>query len=263
MFSLTQEVVDNQYVLTASVRGIEAHEDSLGIKANPLTESLEFRRERIINRLSMMPPFTMRFLKRKLDDIIGVGKWTAHIDSDNYTLYIESAAANQLWFHEILVTLARSKPANIVFMNTPLLFAGVVASEKINRVKATYNYRVGTIWELGLRPFVDLEIKEVLKMAETPSIQPQLLNDIATFTANDVKSVRLNGSYIVQAPINRRANVETAVVFYTVAPVASIKEVTKIELLSANNAVLSVANVYIPLLAEMTIQHTINFREGI
>jgi len=61
---------DNQYVLTANEYGIEQYEDMLDIIPNPAVETLQFRRDRIINRLSMTPPFTFRFLKKKLDEII-------------------------------------------------------------------------------------------------------------------------------------------------------------------------------------------------
>src|SRR5574344_1954499 len=57
----------NTFVLTADESGIIMFESMLSIIANPAIEDLEFRRQRILNRMSMSPPFTFRFLKQKLN----------------------------------------------------------------------------------------------------------------------------------------------------------------------------------------------------
>jgi hypothetical protein len=138
----TEKVRDNQYVLTADIDGIIAYEKMLNITPKPATETIEFRRQRIINRLSMVPPFTFRFLKQRLDEIIGVDRYIASIDYPNYTLYIESSAENQEWFHEIFVTITKLKPANIVFINRPLVYEEIRAGESINLTQVNFNYRL-------------------------------------------------------------------------------------------------------------------------
>ena len=121
----------NTFVLTADESGVIMFERMLNIIANPQTEDLEFRRQRLINRLSMSPPFTFRFLKQKLDEIIGAGNWKAYIDHDNYTLYVESSATNQSWYSEMEFTISRLKPCNMVFRNVPCTAMGSKIGEEI------------------------------------------------------------------------------------------------------------------------------------
>ena len=83
----TNKVKNNQYILTADLDGIIMYEKMLGIIANPAIEDIEFRRNRIINRISMTFPFTFPFLKKKLDEIIGVGKWEAYMDYANILIH--------------------------------------------------------------------------------------------------------------------------------------------------------------------------------
>lgn len=68
---LTLEVEQNQFILTANARGLAVYENMLNIIANPQSDSIQFRRERIINRLSTAPPFTIRELRNKLDQLLG------------------------------------------------------------------------------------------------------------------------------------------------------------------------------------------------
>ena len=185
---------DNQYVLTANEYGIEQYEDMLDIIPNPAVETLQFRRDRIINRLSMTPPFTFRFLKKKLDEIIGVGKWKAYIDFSTYTLYVESSANNQIWFEEILITMTNLKPANIVFINQPLITQGLVMSGEISYSTMQYNYVLGVSWVLGALPFLSYIDKGAIKLSNVSSLKDDLFQDVATFTASDIATVLLNDS---------------------------------------------------------------------
>lgn len=260
--SETNKVKNNQYVLTADLDGIIMYEKILGITANPAIEDIEFRRNRIINRLSMTVPFTMRFLKNRLDEIIGKDRWTAYLDFDNYTLYIESAAENQVWYHEILVTVNKLKPANIVFINKPLIVKDILVSEKINFSKVIFNYRLGS-WVLGQKPFTSLEDKGVIKMAATSSIKQDLLNHMATFTASDIADVRINGTFMVPAFVTKTAVNNQAIIEYEISETAGISEITQIELLDSVGTVLADSAVYVPILERVLLKHTIQIKEGV
>ena len=87
-----QDCVDNQFIMTSNEYGVDYRERLLGILADPETETLDFRRMRLINRISIQPPFTTIFLRERLDDIIGVGEYVLTIDYEDYTIYIESVA---------------------------------------------------------------------------------------------------------------------------------------------------------------------------
>lgn len=250
----------NQFILTADEETISVYEKMFSILANPTTETLQFRRERILNRMSLQPPFTMRWLQNKLDEIIGVGKWNAYVDYANRTLYVESFVVNQQWFNELRITINRIKPCNLVFVNKPLIMAGVVANETIVSATQHYNYILGQ-WRLGQEPFATTDSEEVIKLPSVKSINPNLLADVASFSATDVVAVRLNGSVKLSDFTTKAGQGTTTIVEYEVKP-AQASEITQIELLGTGDRVLTASSVYIPVTEAVICKHSINFKEG-
>ena len=250
----------NQFILTADEETISVYEKMFSILANPTTETLQFRRERILNRMSLQPPFTMRWLQNKLDGIIGVGKWNAYVDYANRTLYIESFVVNQQWFNELRITINRIKPCNLVFVNKPLIMADVVANETIVSATQHYNYILGQ-WQLGQEPFATTDSEEVIKLPSVNSINPNLLADVASFSATDVVAVRLNGSVKLSNFTTKAGQGTTTIVEYEVKP-AQASEITQIELLGTGDRVLTASSVYIPVTEAVICKHSINFKEG-
>lgn len=253
---------NNQFVLTANEYGIEQYENMLGIIPNPATETLQFRRDRIINRSSMTLPFTFRFLKKKLDEIIGVGKWKAYIDFSTYTLYVESSANNQMWFEEIIITMSNIKPANIVFINQPLITQGLVISEEISYSTMEYNYVLGVSWVLGAKPFRSYIDKGAIKLSNVSSLQSSLFNDVANFTASDIASVLLNDSVVISSFVTKQASANLADIEYDVLA-SQVQSITNIKLKNSSGEVLSEAVVYVPLLEDVLMKHTITVKEDI
>ena len=250
----------NQFILTADEETISVYEKMFSILANPTTETLQFRRERVLNRMSLQPPFTMRWLQNKLDGIIGVGKWNAYVDYANRTLYIESFVVNQQWFNELRITINRIKPCNLVFVNKPLIMADVVANETIVSATQHYNYILGQ-WQLGQEPFATTDSEEVIKLPSVNSINPNLLADVASFSATDVVAVRLNGSVKLSNFTTKAGQGATTIVEYEVKP-AQASEITQIELLGTGDRVLTASSVYIPVTEAVICKHAINFKEG-
>lgn len=253
---------NNQYILTADEYGIRIFEDIINIVPDPSTETLDFRRQRLINRFRTQPPFTFRWLQGKLNEIIGVGKWNAWVDNENYTLYIESSAEDQKWFQEISITVNNTKPANIIFINRPLVVYDVLTNETINLKELIWNYRLGTIWKLGDKPFISYDDKGVIVLATTPSIQQAMLNKLATFSATEIAKVRINGTYIITDFEVKSASANVVTVQYYVIPESGITNVTRIELLDSANNVLTRSNVYVPLVLGVNLKHTILVKEG-
>ena len=253
---------DNQYILTADEYGIRIFEDIINIVPDPSTETLDFRRQRLINRFRTQPPFTFRWLQGKLNEIIGVGKWNAWVDNENYTLYIESSAKDQKWFQEISITVNNTKPANIIFINRPLVVHDVLTNETIDLKELIWNYRLGTIWKLGDKPFISYNDKGVIVLATTPSIQQAMLNKLATFSATEIAKVRINGTYIITGFEVKSASANVVTVQYYVIPESGITNVTRIELLDSANNVLTRSNVYVPLVLGVNLKHTILVKEG-
>lgn len=250
----------NTFVLTADEFGVIMFEKMLNIIANPQTEDLEFRRQRLINRLSMSPPFTFRFLKQRLDEIIGVGGWKAYIDHDNYTLYVESSATNQSWYSEMEFTINRLKPCNMVFINVPFTAMNINVSEEISYTALNWKYRLGS-WRLGQNPFALMDGGGIVKMPELKSIQPALLFDTAGFVADDIVAVLLNDTVKVSNFKVKSVDSNVVSIEYEVDSTMT-NLITDIKLLRADDTVLTQSAVYVPVTQTVVSKHIITVKEG-
>ena len=243
----------NQFILTADEETIAVYEKMFSILANPATETLQFRRERILNRMSLQPPFTMIWLRNKLNDII--------VDYANRTLYIESSVVNQLWFNELRITINRIKPCNLIFINKPILIEDILVKEHVFTSGQKYNYVLGS-WLLGQKPFMSADFKEVQKLAGGKSISDNLLEDVASLSANDVLAVRLNGTLKISEFVTRVGQGNAAVIEYSVTP-TQVSEITQIELLGSEDRILTFSKVYVPVTESVICKHTITFKEEV
>lgn len=253
-------VAQNFFFQSMDVSAVSQWEKVLGIVPNPVSESISFRRSRLLNRISTRPPYTMEFLRQRLDVLIGPGAWTARMDYPNYTLYVESSAENQQYAAEVAVTINRIKPAHIVYINTPLLSAGLLLSEQIDLSQRIYNYRLGG-WGLGVAPFASETPQGVIKMPETKSIQQKLLEGVAGFVSGDIASARVNGTVTI-ADLEKRVDGSRLTVTYSVAQ-DQAAEITQVELLDTDGNVLTASTVYIPVTGSTVLKHTIPVREGV
>lgn len=256
----TNDLTNNQFVLLASVEGIEQYESMLKIVANPSTESLQFRRDRIMNRMAFPAPFSISALRNKLDSILGKGQYNVYVDYNNYTLYIESSAIDQSWFDEILITMVQTKPANLIFVNKPLVSYSMALSEKVSYKTRRWNYRAG-YWVLGEQPFSSVSDGGIIKMESTASLNPNFIQSVAQFTADDIKKVAINGSFIFSQFITKQASNGECVIEYSV-PAGTFDAITSIALLDANGNALTSFAVYIPVLDDVIIKHIIKVKEG-
>lgn len=254
-------VADNFFLQTMDLETVQMWEGIFRIAANPATESLQFRRDRIINRISMRPPFTLRFLYQKLDELIGPGLWSVTVDYPNYALYIESNVDGQGYSQELIYTINHIKPAHITFINSPVAMSGIVLSERVSEISYTWNYVLDGQWLLGQEPFADEEEVQVIKLPQTPSIQSALLTGIADFVSGDVAAARLNGSIMVEN-INKSVSGSTLTITYQVTQ-AMTTEITQVELLAADGTVLTSMSAYVPVTETAVIKHVIPVQEGI
>lgn len=253
-------VADNFFFQTMDEGAVSMWEQVFQIVPNPSTESLDFRRARVLNRITTRPPYTLGFLYQKLDELIGPGEWTVTVDYPNYTLYIESAAQNQNYATELAFTINRIKPAHIVWVNSPFVRTGLLLSETISSAQRTYNYKLGS-WELGLLPFATDGPEGVIKMPETPSIQQALLTGVANFVSGDVASARVNGTISI-ADLTKSVEGAEMTVTYTVLP-SQTTEITALELLDGEGNVLTSSTVYIPVTTNVVMKHIIPVAEGV
>ena len=271
-------IADNFFCQTMDVGAVSQWEQILGIVPNPITETLSFRRARILNRISTRPPFTMRFLYQKLDELIGPGEWTVNMDYPNYTLYIESSAQDQSYATELAFTIGQIKPAHIVYVNSPSTQATILLGEEIAFSRRKFHYRLGS-WALGVHPFSTGTIEynyqlgswllgtapfatepdmEVIKTVSEPSIQQPLFLDAVQAVYNSIASAQVNGETDIASVVKAVAN-DSVVVTYTVP--AGI-EITSVALLDSEGNILTEAQVYIPAGDNTVMKHIAYVSEG-
>lgn len=253
-------VANNMFFQTMDAGAISLWEQILNIVPNPATETLQFRRSRVLNRVSTRPPFTLGFLYQKLDALIGVGAWTVTVDYPNYTLYIDASAEDQQWATEVAVTVNNIKPCHIVYRSRPYTSDTMFLNESIDLSKLVWNYRLGA-WLLGQLPFSQEESLGEIKMPTQKSVQSGLLTDTATFVSGDVASARVNGSVVI-SELTKSTSGNTASVSYTVTE-SQASVVTLLELLNSSGTVLTSSTVYVPISDSAIFNHTIRTQEGV
>lgn len=127
VFNLVQ---DNQFVVSMDSNFISNMEKMLNINSTS-EEGLEFRRARVLNRVNNKPPYNEDYLRRKLDTIYGKENYQLNIE--DYTIELESASLNSLWYREGFNTIMTIKPSNMEYIHKPLLFDNMVVEEGFSR----------------------------------------------------------------------------------------------------------------------------------
>jgi len=158
-----QQLLDDQFVETSSESGIARREKMLGIQADKRVESLEFRRQRIINRLSTKPPFTERFLQQRLDQLVGPGVAKVVVDVQNFHLYVTAKIDDAPVFKEVVHTVQQVKPANMVYQQQTALHDAIQLAERISKAVLTRMTKLSTTWKLGVTPFAVRGEEEQIK----------------------------------------------------------------------------------------------------
>ena len=250
----------NQFIVSADSETISEYENIFNIPNN--SDSIDFRRNRILNRLSLSPPFPLEFLRNKLDLLIGKGNYTLSVDYENYTLYIESSASDQNWFNETYITVNKIKPANIVFINKPITIQEIKVNEYLEVSSLVYNYKLG-IWNIGQKPFLSLGNKEVLKLPEGKSIDNNLIRYLKQSIVDKISYVKLNDSFIIRDFLNKDVVDDKVLIEYRVNKNSLISEITNVALYDNLNNKLSSIDLYVPVSDGMQLKHLLDVKEGV
>lgn len=256
------KAIRNEYVVTADKETIKRYETLLRITDGDDKE-LSFRRQRILNRLAMNMPFTIKALKQKLDELIGKGNYNVFVDSDRFTLYVESKILNQVWFNETYITIHKMKPANIIFVNKPFIDEKILANEEITLAQREYNYRLGSTWRLGTLPFKSLHQKGAIKLKGNNSIQDYFINELKNFALSKIGYVKLNNTKVINEFITKNIIDGKLTLEYAVLKSFGLTEITKVDVYTPDNNLLTSINLYVPIIEDLELKHVINIEEGV
>lgn len=262
MNNIYEQALMDQFIQTASLKVLPYYENIFHIVANPATETVQFRRERILYRMRMLtPPYTYYYLKNILDTFFGQQHYKLVIDNNNFTIYLESAVEDSLWYHEIQVSITAIKPCNMIFINRPRISKTLNVNETIHSQLITWNYTLNSNWLLGLEPFVTTQGATV-KMADIKSLQQPLFD----YTLEQYKSkfykAKINDSEEVLIDDNdKQITTDTISLEYEI-DYSNATNITNIKLLDSEDNVLENSNVYIPVTGTIRLKHVLKIQEA-
>ena len=108
-----EKVESEQFIMTASEKAIRTRERGYDIRADPSTESLDFRRRRLIVRQSTRLPITQRKVHEIINELVGKGNWEEHLNVEDCEVLFIFEASNTSIDTEIDYTLERILPLNM------------------------------------------------------------------------------------------------------------------------------------------------------
>ncbi|APO43350.1 phage portal protein [Paenibacillus xylanexedens] len=147
---------NDMFIMTASSTAVRRREKMLRIQADPATESLDFRRRRIINRQSTKPPFTHRWLQSQLDRLLGPGLAVVSVNPAEFLLLVTTNIENANLFREVQHTIQTVKPANMVYQQNTSLRHRIGVKHTTTKRDVSWNYKLDGSWKLGEKPFATL-----------------------------------------------------------------------------------------------------------
>lgn len=233
-----RKAICNQFIALADEDGIYAYEVVFGIVANPETETLEERRQRLLNRASVVPYYTTMFLRARLDEMIGAGNYTLTIDYDTYTMTLESSAENQFWYNEVHIFIENIKPCNIVFVNKPVLWHTFDFTHEVYKSALTYNYVLNGTWILGEKPFISFDEFSLIKGAGDKSMSILMGSKLRQFTLDEVKKARINYEIEITDFETKTNGAHEAILEYIIPAQEEEMAIMRIQLLDENDQIL-------------------------
>ena len=260
---LVSQFILDQFIQTCSEKGIVYYENIFNITADPLVEDISFRRVRILNRIkSTHPPYTIRYLYKLFDNIIGEGNYKIYVDLDTHTLIVESVVSNKSYYHEIQVTITNIKPCNLIFLNKPTIPACININEQIEGSSVQYNYILDGAWSLGDESFESMGEERIYKMAGVNSIQEPVLQTTLENLKSKVTKALINDSFTVLISSSNKVILDNLLkIDYNISS-SQTTQVTDLKLTDDLGVIYFHASVYIPLADNMNIVHNIRAKEG-
>lgn len=257
------EAQNNKNILKLNESGVRIWEEIFGILPNPASETLDFRRERILNRLLTKPPFTEGFLRERLNEILGEGNYNLTVDGNTYTILLETVMESQAWVQELYITMGKVKPANMVYINKASVQTNLRISEEVSYNRNFWNYRLGT-WKLSSTvPFEDKSFGGIIKMANEPSLTNRGIGYALQGVDTKISKARINGSLLVDLTNKEIIDNQLIVEFKVLETVAPT--ITKIELLDTTDQVVSgtTTEVYVQVIDDVDIKSVFTLKQGV
>lgn len=260
LFTVIQKAKLNQFIVYADETGIYAYEQLFQIASDPTTETLEERRFRLLNRIQTLSYFTMNYLREKMDNIFGAENYEILMDYDSYTLYISSSASSSFLYTEVATTINKIKPANIVFVNIPLISRTIGVNSEIYSQKWWWNY-IPSKWQVGQKPIMGVQDLQKLKGKAVSSLTEVLMNALKEHIGDISVKVLINNEIEVTDFVQKLVTGGYLRMQFKVPNWEQVGTITNLKILDAEGLILSNDTVYLPVESDSMVEYRINIKE--
>jgi hypothetical protein len=112
LWSETDNVLSDQFILEATEIGVKQWENMLGISPKD-TDNLDERKFRILTKINQELPFTMRKLEQVLLNLCGNNMFSINVNAAEYYIEVKLGLDNKNNYQEIADVLKKMIPANM------------------------------------------------------------------------------------------------------------------------------------------------------
>lgn len=112
IWKLLEDLLNDQFVQTATDKGISRWESILGIEPRNI-DTLDERRFKILVKLNEQLPYTLSTVKEQLNMLCGADGYQFILDSNNYTVTVNLELRNKNNYHTVYDYLRKAVPANM------------------------------------------------------------------------------------------------------------------------------------------------------
>lgn len=130
------KVLNEQFIQSAEDT-LQWREKEFNITASS-DETIEFRRERLIERKSRKPPITLRSLRDRLNAYIGTTTVRIELVPGEYAFAISIPAVDGYKFRDIQGLIEKLKPANMEYLQNPFSVERIRIRETSLEIKVSY-----------------------------------------------------------------------------------------------------------------------------
>lgn len=108
----SMDIFNNNFVQTSNLKGVRKYEEILKIKSD-VDFDLEYRKQKILDKLTYKPPFTRQRLQSILERIWGVGNFLFEISPDKFQVIIDINTNNPKYYTSYGTIIRNVIPANM------------------------------------------------------------------------------------------------------------------------------------------------------
>lgn len=114
------DMENDQFILTSSETAVAMREKDFGIRADLKSETLKFRKLRLLARMQDKAPYVLEYLIKVLTNLLGENKHQILLDINHFEMEVAIDVELTIYYKEVINIIERIVPLNIDLMATIL-----------------------------------------------------------------------------------------------------------------------------------------------